>query len=464
MVYPWKDELSSWAGNSGLHVDALGLVTILGSDEINASVGRLVTSPFLEFLPLLGAFVIAGNRFTEKQAGFNMYDVSKGIQTTELAGWLTRWLKAQDFHQIHHRVEWKVDEKRRRWDQFLFTFAFIGLPLNGMLLAMTVLSGDWWGFANAMAMVVSVIVRSVLVWQNRAGIDRTIKRLRDEKAKQNAKESKATKGQIEPPATDEALGPNATVIVVMNDSKVITMVVPECLIAPVFAVNPEIPNPFVYKIFRWIGWTAFAVHIISIGMAILPTQIFTVVLLIASTILTCSKFSCEDSTIWRNVKGFLKAMKNNKASHAGSDSSEEISCWISSSLKAVTSKYPLNYEPPDYRFPHEDEPSKTTKNDEEANELYSVIPKKPRTKRRQDLYVWLKLGPDEEKSMKVWSLFPHEIDTNKSWYQEYEQKKVKFREAIRGSRAVVESREKQITRTTEHEGNEITSGGDGAAK
>jgi hypothetical protein len=49
IMYLWKEVLSFWA-DSTLHVDALGLVTI-GADEVNASIGRLVPSRYVEFLP-----------------------------------------------------------------------------------------------------------------------------------------------------------------------------------------------------------------------------------------------------------------------------------------------------------------------------------------------------------------------------------------------------------------------------
>lgn len=70
-ILPWKDQLASWAENTGLHVYP-GLVTPLGTDEINESVGCLVTSRFVYCLPLLGACVIANDRFTQKTPGFTL--------------------------------------------------------------------------------------------------------------------------------------------------------------------------------------------------------------------------------------------------------------------------------------------------------------------------------------------------------------------------------------------------------
>jgi hypothetical protein len=50
----------------------------------------------------LGAFILAVTRFTQKQLGFTLCNVSGGTITTEVAGWSSGWLKAQDFHQIYH--------------------------------------------------------------------------------------------------------------------------------------------------------------------------------------------------------------------------------------------------------------------------------------------------------------------------------------------------------------------------
>ena len=46
-------------------IDAMGLVTILGADEMKMAVGRLVRSPITAWLPLLGAYTVANNQFTE---------------------------------------------------------------------------------------------------------------------------------------------------------------------------------------------------------------------------------------------------------------------------------------------------------------------------------------------------------------------------------------------------------------
>jgi hypothetical protein len=42
-------------------IDALGLVTMLGSAEVDMATGSLVFNRYAEYLPLLGAFTVASN-------------------------------------------------------------------------------------------------------------------------------------------------------------------------------------------------------------------------------------------------------------------------------------------------------------------------------------------------------------------------------------------------------------------
>src|SRR4051794_8776697 len=155
-------------------VDALGLVTMIGSEQVNAAVGRLVTSPYTEYLPLLGAFVIAGNQFTNAISGFELYNLRTRIKTTDLAGWFQRWCLAQNFKRASSTVRWTLEEKRSRlWRSRLDTLraSLIGIVANGALVSVTLLQGDWWGLANAISMILSVLVRVYLTKQDRAALD-----------------------------------------------------------------------------------------------------------------------------------------------------------------------------------------------------------------------------------------------------------------------------------------------------
>ncbi|KAJ5516214.1 hypothetical protein N7527_007774 [Penicillium freii] len=327
-MYPWSESLNSWGRGTGLKIDALGLVTLLGAEEMDRSIGRLVPSIYLKYLPLLGAFVIAGNRFTTKKPGFVLYNISAGIMTTELAGWFSRWLQTQDFKEVRSIVTWQVNDQSHRWREFIVGFLLVGLPVHGMLIALTVLAADWWGLANVIAMTISVAVRtkSLKAYPAKcAKYNESMERL--ESCRQKGQAMEGVKIPIEPQNPNKI----AKVIVVTEDSKVVTLAVPMYLPRWAFATNPQPPNQYIYQACQWIGWAAFAVHVISIGMAALYTQIISVVVILVSTVLTAHRVGCEDSRIWESIR-----------SHWGHEV-QENSCWVSSNLKATVSTYPEEY-------------------------------------------------------------------------------------------------------------------------
>jgi hypothetical protein len=441
-MYSWHQRLSSWAQGTGLRIDALGLVTLLGAEEMDRSIGRLVPSLFFEYLPLLGAFVVAGNRFTEKKSGFTLYNVSAGIMTTELAGWFSRWLQTQDFKQVRSIVTWQVTERPRRWRAFVVGFMLVCLPVHGGLIALTLLAGDWWGFANVMAMIISVVVRCIQVAQNRAGIDANIQKAwevaQDYPAKKARYEESIAKledlrrkGQsieaLEIPIAPQDPNEIAKVIVVTEDSKVITLAVPGYLTKLAFAINPQPPNRYIYRACQWIGWSFFAVHVISIGMAALYTQIVSVIVIIAATVLVAHRVGCEDSQIWESIR-----------SHWSYDDNQiqENSCWVSSKLKATMSLFPEEY----MNWPELEEPQTPTVhvvNEKELGENHirarttidlesSPTPKKKKPERRQDLLAWLGLTTEEDKVLVTWGLIPH----SREWQSVYLKKKEIHRRRI----------------------------------
>ncbi|KAL5045870.1 hypothetical protein BDW71DRAFT_182966 [Aspergillus fruticulosus] len=59
-------------------VDALGLITLLGAEEIDTWVGRLVVSRWPEYMPLLATYIIAGDRFRRKSHSFSIYNITMG--------------------------------------------------------------------------------------------------------------------------------------------------------------------------------------------------------------------------------------------------------------------------------------------------------------------------------------------------------------------------------------------------
>jgi len=75
-------------------LDALDLVTLIGAEEGNCAVGRLVSSRYTTFLPLLGQYLISGNQFTTSVPGVTLYNLTDSFTATSLSGGLSRWLKS----------------------------------------------------------------------------------------------------------------------------------------------------------------------------------------------------------------------------------------------------------------------------------------------------------------------------------------------------------------------------------
>ncbi|KAL6242378.1 hypothetical protein RBB50_010517 [Rhinocladiella similis] len=485
---PWE-AVHNW---SPFQIDALGLVTLLGADEVNGAVGRLVKSAYLEYLPILGAFVIAGNQITNKAAGWNLYNISQGIHTTDLSAWLTRWMLSEDFETTRSFVIWKVTPPRSRWKDITISL-IISIVFNGFLLTLTILSRDWYGFANALAMDISILVRVYVVGQQRAAVDARVDEIvkkaksappegtyeaerrewllqqderREEKEERNRRRrshassqdtNAGVAGRLDASSQDstppkhaeeqvrvsdpeesmkrpkfdrsnfkypdyEWTGTSAKVLIIQTDSKAVTFWMPQELLAPpsLFIEGPRLLQPRMYFVARSIGWLAFAIHIVTIGMADLASQLYTVVLIVLPTILFVFKFSCDDSRWvealqeWKRTyleRGSTaterQCLADEKAS--ASEPAKVRECWIGSRLKAEICEWPEAYE-----FI------------ETAPGTWSSGPPpkgRERSKKRQDLYAWLALSQAEEESMDKWDLIPHIRDDNSTWWETYKMKK-----------------------------------------
>jgi hypothetical protein len=263
------NHLSTWAP---FKIDALGLVTLLGQEQVNAKLGRLVREGYLDFMPLLGAFVIAGDLFRDRQAGFNIYNITSGITTPELTGWLTRWLKAQDFDKNKMDVQWIVEEKTRSYAKMNWIAFIIAFFFQAGFLVLTILIGDWYGIANSLSMTASVLVRLYVLKANRDAIDLAVKDATDKAIE------KHNKDPTEDPTRE------ATILCILDDATAIIMKTPEHLIKSCFVVTPKPTHPGRYWLARAAGWIFFLVHIISIGQSVLVSQMVTVVLLVIPTV------------------------------------------------------------------------------------------------------------------------------------------------------------------------------------
>jgi hypothetical protein len=256
-------------------IDALGLVTLIGAEEVNRAVGRLVQSRYTTFLPLLGAYLIAGNQFTVAGPGYNLYNITDAVTTSSISGWFGRWLSSQAIQTGTTVFRWNISAAKRKVPMRDYFTDAIGPLLLAALTILTVLMGDYWGLANTLAMVFSVIVRWYLVRENIQGLD-----------------SSSQHTLASPKMAQEV-----TLLITLPNGNMVTMYAPRGVVINCLTKKPEPLNPNFYRWVKRVGWLSFGIHVISLGQSNLISQICTVVLLVLSTWLTVHGFGCDENTL-----------------------------------------------------------------------------------------------------------------------------------------------------------------------
>lgn len=368
------ENVKTWSQNVDFEIDALGLVTLLGADEVNLAVGTLQRRRYTEYLPLLAAFVISGNRFTAEQPGFVLYNLSDGMSTTELKGWFTRWLMNQKINNATTVFEWKKrDSKAHKARSISLIALALSILLVTPLLVCTILMGDWYGVGNSAAIIVSILTRTYLLTKLRQARNSQIR------------EEQETAGSSESPGEKPAEPLKETAVkelcVVRSDGKMVTIKVPKEIL-PTFTKSCKVTNEHLYDWVRRVGWVALGAHMCILGMCTLFTQIYTVVLLVLST--------------WALSTGF------------DSDLQYKVLPTEGESDFATRVEIPFNK---DWDVIKTDHP-KLEPNAKSAG--------KPRDWDRRKV-AWARLRQDKnpDESLKRWNLLPHE--SNEGWWREYQE-------------------------------------------
>lgn len=275
-IFPWEP----------FRLDALGLVTLLGAEEVSRAIGGLQHSLVTEYLPLMGAYLVAANKFTDPLPGYKAYNITDGIIPPSLNGSFTRWLDNHIYSNSRRDdnttiVTWTLAPKAdvdRSWRKHCFPLV-IGIVLNSALLVITILMADWYGIANSAGMILSVAVRWFLLRENRLQLGRWAEIARARLAADPAKPEHLEEKRIlvEPPSSSK---------IVVN--KLPGALIP-CLVAPLAS-----PHQKSYRFARLVGWFAFAVHIICIGQSSLVAQLIAVGLLICGTMGTIYRIGCDE--------------------------------------------------------------------------------------------------------------------------------------------------------------------------
>ncbi len=284
--------IKSWAP---FKIDALGLVTMLGAMELDTAIGRLVHSRYTEYVPLLAPHIIAGNSIIKPMAGFVLYNITDGMVATDLAGWFCRWLLNQKVAFNKTTVQIRVLPYSKSRILLFFSASILGLLTALCLLAMAIISSDWYGLANAISMIVSVIVRRLILSQNRLAVDRA--------AVEAEQDNVIVKAFCTLP-TGEAVTISCARRVLLG-----------CLLT-----TPRPPTPRLYNTAQVVGWFAFGCHILALGMSSLANQIMSVVVLIVGTVAAVKRYGCDEYCIGR----FLRFSPSNY----GGEESRAKSYWL----------------------------------------------------------------------------------------------------------------------------------------
>ena len=160
-------QIKDWAP---FKIDALGLVTILGATEVDISVGRLVHNCIAEWLPLLGAYTVASGQISKPIPGFYLYNISDGIMATDLSSWLTRWLLSYPLTYSATILKVRPIPRALARERRLAAFS-VGFAISAVLTTLAAVTKDFWGLANVLSMVASIIIRKALVHQNQEGVN-----------------------------------------------------------------------------------------------------------------------------------------------------------------------------------------------------------------------------------------------------------------------------------------------------
>lgn len=252
---------------SPFKIDALGLVTIIGVDEIDRAVGCLTRSWITDWLPYLGAHVVASNRFTVPIPGFTLYNVSDGILATDLTGWLSRWLLTEEV-TFNSTTLYISESTHKRQMKTEILASGIGFCAIAPIAVVVCILRDWWGLANVISMAVSVAVRQYALQQNQEALGSAVAESR---------------GDLNSPVR---------AFLTMPTGEAVTVIASRGVIINGLLTTPRPPNPVVYKFLGMAGWVAFACHVISLGMTCLLGQLLSVAVLIGGTVLKI--YHCQD--------------------------------------------------------------------------------------------------------------------------------------------------------------------------
>lgn len=118
-------------------------------------------------------------------------------------------------------------------------------------------------------MLASVAVRCIVQVENRRAIDLAVKN------------------------SEETSREEVKILVSLPNSKIVTIRTTRGIAIDCLLTTPRVRNPKLYNATRALAWVFFGVHIISLGMACLFSQIIAIVLLISATVIAARQIGMD---------------------------------------------------------------------------------------------------------------------------------------------------------------------------
>lgn len=291
MIKPDLTYLATW---QPVQIDALGLITLLGASELELAIGQLYYPSAIEFWPLLAPFIVSNNSFMRPVDGVTLYNITDGIVATDVSGWVARWLMNRDLswnsttliisacppyrarvRTWGGRLEGRLrasNKNSKAWTYGLlrafnlarYRAVVIATGPAAMLptLLMPILQEDWFGLANAIALLLTIVTRVLAVHLNRKAISRSVSA--------GLQDSDRGREMVKLAMT-------------LPGGKFVTLYCQRGIVKHTILTAPR-PELWKYKTVLGVSWVALGCHIVGIGMANLVDQIICVVSLIASTV------------------------------------------------------------------------------------------------------------------------------------------------------------------------------------
>ncbi|KAK1974790.1 hypothetical protein LZ30DRAFT_739466 [Colletotrichum cereale] len=272
-MQPPLQDLRGW---SPFSIDALGLITLLGSEALDTVLGQMICTPVTQYLPLLGGHIIASNSIISPRIGFALHNINDGIKATDLAGWFARWLSCEGAQfsgtTLHIRREKRSASPAKR----LIGMASGTLGLLPLVLGTLIV--DWWAVVNGLVMIASVLVRLVVMNQNHRALDLSAR------------------------GADSTSSETVRSFVTLPDGKAVTVITTRGIVLECLLTDPRPPHPRLYQAARIAGWTAFGTHVVVLGMSPLICQLPTVVMMIAATVATVYEVGADRYQISHEIR------------------------------------------------------------------------------------------------------------------------------------------------------------------